>query len=283
MHLEPGGTALQLLRMGINTVKIISVKSFARSALTGAAAVSLAMASLGAHAGSVENAKTTVVLVHGAFADGSGWDQIIPLLQTRGFNVVAVQNPLTSLADDVAATRRVLDVQTGPVVLVGHSWGGVVISEVGIHERVKSLVYVAAFAPSEGQSVADLGQGYAAPPGLSFLVQDKEGFLTMSADGIAKHFAQDLPTVQTRLMAATQGPISAKSFEEKVSTAAWRTRPSWYVLTQQDHMINPVLQKAMAERIGAHIVNVPTSHVPQLSKPMQVVNAIVAAATEVGR
>jgi len=257
------------------------MKSFSKSALVAAATVSIAFGSLGAQAANLEGAKTTVVLVHGAFADGSGWDKVVALLQARGLHVVAVQNPLTSLADDVAATRRVLDVQTGPVVLVGHSWGGVVISEIGTHDRVKSLVYVAAFAPSEGQSAADLGKGYPTPPGLSFLVQDREGFLTLSPDGIARHFAQDLPAAQTRLMAVRQGPISAKSFDEKVTAAAWKMKPSWYVLTQQDHMIDPSLQRAMAERISAHIVNVPTSHVPQLSKPAQVANAIIAAAAAV--
>ncbi len=224
--------------------------------------------------------KTTVVLVHGAFADGSGWDKVIPLLQARGLDVVSVQNPLTSLADDVAATRRVLAAQTGPVVLVGHSWGGVVISEAGTDERVKSLVYVAAFAPSEGQSANDLGKGYPTPPGVAFLVQDKEGFLTLSREGMARHFGQDLPAAETRLMAATQGPIRASSFDDKPTAAAWRTKPSWFVLTRNDHMLPPALQHDMAEKIHAHVVSLPTSHVPQLSEPAQVADAIVAAATQ---
>lgn len=257
------------------------MKSFIKSILFISATVVAALGGLVAHASETERAKPTVVLVHGAFADGSSWDKVVPLLQAKGLNVVSVQNPLTSLEDDVAATRRVLDAQTGPVVLVGHSWGGVVISEVGIHERVKSLVYVAAFAPSEGQSAAELGKGYPTPPGSNFIVQDKQGFLTLSPEGVAKHFAQDLPAATTRLMAVTQGPISARSFDEKVTTAAWKTRPSWYVLTQQDHMIDPTLQKAMAEKISAHIVNVSTSHVPQLSKPAQVANAIISAAESV--
>jgi len=194
--------------------------------------------------------------------------------------VVSVQNPLTSLADDVAATRRVLDMQTGPVVLVGHSWGGVVITEVGQHERVKSLVYVAAFAPSEGQSVTDMAKDYPTPVGFNFFVQDKEGFLTLSAEGITKHFAQDLPAAQTKLMTVTQGPVRGKNFEEKVTVAAWRTKPSWYVLSEQDHMIQPALEKAMAEKISAHVVRLPTSHVPQLSCPTQVADAILAAAQQ---
>lgn len=153
------------------------------------------------------------------------------------------------------------------------------ISEAGADERVKSLVYVAAFAPSEGRSAAELGKDYPKPPGSDFIVQDKEGFLSLSAEGMAKHFAQDLPLATTRVMAATQGPISARSFEEKVSTAAWKTKPSWFVLTQRDHMIDPALQKAMAEKISAHVVSVPTSHVPQVSRPAQVADAIAAAAS----
>ena len=254
------------------------MKSFIRNVVLAAATAAATLGALEAHASSPASPKATVVLVHGAFADGSSWDQVVPLLQAKGLNVVSVQNPLTSLGDDVAATRRVLNAQTGPVVLVGHSWGGVVISEAGVHERVKALVYVAAFAPSEGQSAGELGKDYPAPPGTRFLVQDKEGFLTLSPEGVAKHFAQDVPAAKTRLMAATQGPISARSFDEKVTSAAWRTKPSWYVLTQQDHMIQPALQKAMAEKISASIVNVPTSHVPQLSKPARVADAIVAAA-----
>jgi pimeloyl-ACP methyl ester carboxylesterase len=222
--------------------------------------------------------KATAVLVHGAFADGSSWEKVIPLLQAKGLNVVAVQNPLTSLDDDVAATRRVLDMQTGPVVLVGHSWGGVVISQIGGHERVKSLVYVAAFAPSEGQSVAEIGKDYPAPPGFGHLITDKDGFLTLSGDGMTKHFAQDLPQAQTRLMAVTQGPVAAKAFDEKTTVAAWKSKPSWYVVTEQDHMLQPALQRSMAEKIAAHVISIKSSHVPQLSQPMQVADAIVTAA-----
>ena len=222
--------------------------------------------------------QTTVVLVHGAFADGSAWDKVVPLLQAKGLHVVSVQNPLTSLADDVAATRRVLDMQTGPVVLVGHSWGGMVITEAGQDERVKALVYVAAFAPSEGESATDLTKDYPTPEGLQSLVADKQGFVSMSPERMARYFAQDVPAAQTRIMAVTQGAIRGQNFGEKVTVAAWKTKPSWYVLGEQDHMIQPALQKAMAAKISAHIVSLPTSHVPQLSRPAQVANAIVAAA-----
>ena len=259
------------------------MKSSIKTLLGVAIATAFALAAFGSHAAPASEAghgKTTVVLVHGAFADGSGWSQVIPLLQARGLNVVAVQNPLTSLADDVAATRRVLDAQEGPVVLVGHSWGGVVISEAGVHDRVKSLVYVAAFAPSEGQSAADLTKSYPVPPGSKFVVADQSGFLSLSPEGMATHFAQDLPAAQTSLMAVTQVPIRASSFEETAKAAAWRDRPTWYVVTQNDHMLDPGLQRAMASNISAHVVSLPSSHVPQLSKPEQVAEAIFSAAAQ---
>lgn len=222
--------------------------------------------------------RTTAVLVHGAFADGSGWNKVIPRLQAKGLNVVSVQNPLTSLADDVAATRRVLDMQTGPVVLVGHSWGGMVITQIGTHPRVKSLVYVASFAPSEGQSITDLTKDYPRASGLDHVVTDKEGFVTLSSEGIARHFAQDLPEAETGLMAVTQGPIRGANFEEKVTVAAWRTRPTWFIVSENDLMIPPALQKANAKAIAARIVSLSASHVPQLSKPAEVAHAIIAAA-----
>ncbi|UXH76168.1 alpha/beta fold hydrolase [Roseateles amylovorans] len=222
--------------------------------------------------------KTTVVVVHGAFDNGASWNGVISKLQDQGIEVVGVNNPLTSLADDVAATRRALDAQTGPVVLVGHSWGGMVITEIGNHPRVKSLVYVAAFAPSEGQSVADLNKEYPAPSGLSHVVSDKEGFFSLSFEGITKHFAQDLPLSQTRLIAATQGPIRGQNFEEKVTAAAWRTKPSWFVVSDQDLMIQPAQQVDSARKISAKTVRLQAGHVPQLSKPNEVAAAIIAAA-----
>ncbi|WP_431103728.1 alpha/beta fold hydrolase [Roseateles noduli] len=222
--------------------------------------------------------KTTVVVVHGAFDNGASWNGVISKLQAEGIDVVAVNNPLTSLADDVAATRRALDAQTGPVVLVGHSWGGMVITEIGNHPRVKSLVYVAAFAPSEGQSIADLNKEYPAPSGLSHVVSDKEGFISMTFEGITRHFAQDVPLSETRLIAATQGPIRGKNFEEKVTTAAWRTKPSWFLVSEDDLMIQPALQLDNARRISAKTIRLQAGHVPQLSKTTEVAAAIIAAA-----
>jgi pimeloyl-ACP methyl ester carboxylesterase len=225
-----------------------------------------------------ESGKTTVVLVHGAFADGSSWNKVIPRLHAKGLKVISVQNPLTSLADDVAATRRVLDVQTGPVVLVGHSWGGMVITEIGNHPRVKSLVYVASFAPAVGQSIVDMTKDYPTASGLAHVVADKEGFVTMTFEGISKHFAQDIPDAEARLVAATQGPIRGSAFEDKVSQAAWSAKPSWFIVSEKDRMIQPALQSANAEQISARTIRLAAGHVPQLSKPAEVAAAILSAA-----
>lgn len=226
------------------------------------------------------SAQTTVVLVHGAFADGPSWDKVIALLQAKGIKVVAVQNPLTSLADDVAATKRVIAAQGGPVVLVGHSWGGTVITQAGDDAKVAALVFVAAFAPDEGQATSDLGKDGPAPPGLASIQPDASGYLYLTPDGVAKHFAQDLPPAQTRVMAATQGPIFGKTFDEKVTTAAWKTKPSWYIVAEKDHMIQPDLERAMAKKIKAKTTSLPTSHVPMQSRAKDVAAVILAAAGE---
>src|SRR6185503_11607699 len=169
----------------------------------------------------------------------------------QGLNVVAVQNPLTSLADDVAATTRAIEAQSGTVVLVGHSWGGTVITEAGNNAKVSALVYVAAFAPDEGQSSNDLTKGYPPAPWSKSVKADSGGFLTLPPDAIASYFAQDLPKAKTAIMAVTQGPINGKCFDEKITTASWNSKPSWFVITNQDHMIDPNLQQAMAKKINA--------------------------------
>ncbi|MBN3724205.1 alpha/beta fold hydrolase [Burkholderia sp. Ac-20379] len=224
---------------------------------------------------------TDVVLVHGAFADGSSWNKVIPLLEARGLHVVAVQNPLGSLADDVAATRRAIEQQTGPVVLVGHSWAGVVISEAGNDQKVKSLVYVAAFAPDSGQSIADLTKDAPPPAWVSELRKDSAGFMTLSDKAIREDFAPDLTRVEQNLVAATQGPWFGGCVTEKVAQAAWRAKPSSFVVATQDRMIDPALQQAMATRIGATITRVKASHVAMLSQPRAVADAIIAAAERV--
>jgi len=219
-----------------------------------------------------------VVLVHGAFADGSSWDKVIPLLEARGLHVVSVQNPLSSLADDVAATKRVVDQQTGPVVLVGHSWAGVVISEAGNDEKVKSLVYVAAFAPDNGQSIEDITKGKPAPAWASELQKDSGGYLTLSTKAVLADFAPDLPLPQRRLIAATQVPWAASCIGEKVTTAAWHDKPSYFVVASHDRMIDPKLQQAMASNIGARVTTVDSSHVAMVSQPKAVADTIIAAA-----
>ncbi|NTB99226.1 alpha/beta hydrolase [Agrobacterium tumefaciens] len=223
----------------------------------------------------------TVILVHGAFADGHAWDRVIPLLQAKGLDVVAVQNPLTSLEDDVAKTKRAIQAQTGPIVLVGHSYGGAVISDAGEDERVKALVYVAAFAPSEGQSVGDLGKDYPTPSGFSHLNADKDGYLTLTLEGVQHHLAQDLTLEDAKLLAATQGPTNSANFAGKTAAAAWTSRPSWYIISEHDHMLDVGLQKDLARKIGAKVKSLPASHVPQLSQPQNVADVILAAVENV--
>jgi pimeloyl-ACP methyl ester carboxylesterase len=247
-----------------------------RTAIAFAATI-LSAAALNASA-AAPVADTTVVLVHGAFADGSSWEKVIPLLQAKGLKVVAVQNPLTSLADDVAATKRVIDAQTGKVVLVGHSWGGMVITEAGTSDKIKSLVYVAAFAPSEGEAAGALGKNYAVPPGIATLQADAGGYLWLPTGSVAKNFAQDVSPATAALIAATQGPINSKAFGEATTVAAWKTKPSYYIVAAKDRMIAPELEQAFAKKINATTTTLQTSHVPMVSQPAKVAEVIIAAA-----
>jgi len=219
-----------------------------------------------------------VVLVHGAWADGSSWSKVIPLLQAKGFHVVAVQNPLTSLADDVAATKRAIALQDGPVILVGHSYGGIVITEAGNDPKVVGLVYVAAWAPAEGESLATLANRYPPAPLADELRPDREGFLTVTANGIAEDFAQDLSDAEIQLVTATQGPTNAAAFGETVTTAAWRTKPSWFVIAANDRAIPPELEKAEAATMKATAITLLSSHVAMLSHPKRVAELIEQAA-----
>ncbi|MEP6901873.1 MAG: alpha/beta hydrolase [Actinomycetota bacterium] len=224
------------------------------------------------------NAKKTIVLVHGAFADGSSWSKVIPILQKRGFKVIAVQNPTVSLADDVAAVNRVLETQTEPVVLAGHSWGGVVITQAGVHEKVAALVYVSAFAPSENQSVNDLFADYLPPEWFSAVSADSGGFLTISTDGIAEYFAQDLTAEEKSFVAAVQTPFAASANDDKVTQTAWSQKPSWFVISANDRIIYPDLERKMAEKIGAKAIEVAASHVSMLAQPEEVAKVILDAA-----
>jgi pimeloyl-ACP methyl ester carboxylesterase len=218
-----------------------------------------------------------VVIVHGAFADGSDWAKVIPLLQAKGVKVTAVQNSLTSLADDVAATKRAIDNQPGKVVLVGHSWGGTVITEAGAGDKVASLVYVAAFAPDAGQATSDLGKDLPPAPGITKLTVDKFGFASLSPTVLKENFAQDVPAPHAAVMAATQGPIAVKAFGDKTTVAAWKNHPSWYIVSKNDRMIQPDLERRFAKTIGARTTELPTSHVPQQSRPEDVAKVILEA------
>ena len=239
---------------------------------------------LGAHTagGQTMNANGTmarnVVFVHGAFADGSSWAKVIPLLQAKGFHVTAVGNPLTSFADDVAATRRVIAAQDGPTVLVGHSYGGVVITEVGNDPKVTSLVYVAAFAPDAGQSITEISKPFAPPPGLAEVRPLIDGFILLSPKGIAESFAQDLSPAERALMAATQPQTAGAIFEARPSAAAWHTKPVWYVVATNDRMIDPAQERAMARQMKARTTELPSSHVAMLSHPKEVARVIEDAA-----
>jgi pimeloyl-ACP methyl ester carboxylesterase len=220
----------------------------------------------------------TAILIHGAFADGSAWSRVIPYLQAGGLGVIAVQNPLTSLDDDVAATNRAIAVADGPVVLVGHSWGGAVITEAGLDDRVVALVYVAALAPAAGQSCADLMKDYPPSPGLQKAKADAFGFVSLPPEDVAQDFAQDLPESETAVMAATQGPVQGQCFETKLTKTAWASKPSWFIVSANDRTLDVGMLRASAKRLNAKTVELATGHVPQASKPAEVAAVIIEAA-----
>jgi pimeloyl-ACP methyl ester carboxylesterase len=249
------------------------------SRFAAAAVIALSFTALYADAARAEPVKN-IVLVHGAFADGSSWSKVIKILQAKGYHVTAVQNPLTSFADDVAATNRALAQQTGPVILVGHSWGGVVITEAGVDPKVVGLVYVAAFGPDAGEVVGDLGKPYPPPPALAAPIVDKDGFMTLPTDSVVKHFASDLPPGEARVVAATQGPVHVSAFATKVSNVAWKTKPSWFIVSRLDGAIPPDEERFFAKRMQATTTELNTSHVAMLSKPNEVAAVIMDAATK---
>jgi pimeloyl-ACP methyl ester carboxylesterase len=217
-----------------------------------------------------------VVLVHGAYADGSCWSDVIALLQQAGLKATAVQNPLTSLADDVAATRRVLDLQDGPTVLVAHSWGGMVISEAGVHPKVNALVFVAARAPDAGEDFAALAKGFPTPPASAGLVH-ADGFAQLSEEAFLRDFAGDLPAERARVLYAVQGRISDTLFAAKTTVAAWRQKPSWYAVSRNDRTIAPEFERFLAKRMNATTIELPASHLSLISHPREVADLILAA------
>ncbi len=227
---------------------------------------------------STEAPARNVVLVHGGFVDGSGWQGVYNILTRDGYNVSVVQNPTVSLDGDVAATRQIIDEQPGPVVLVGHSYGGAVITEAGLDDKVAALAYIAAFAPDTGESVnsliADPPPGAPVPP----ILPPKGGFLFLDRDKFHASFAGDLPADQAAFMANSQVPWGVDALSGTISEPAWRTKPTWYLLTTQDKMIAPPAQRAMSQRAGATVTEVAASHSVYVSQPAAVANLIEAAA-----
>ncbi|MCX4538423.1 alpha/beta fold hydrolase [Streptomyces sp. NBC_01669] len=219
-----------------------------------------------------------VVLVHGGFVDGSGWQGLYDLLADEGYHVSVVQNPTLSLEGDVAATRQVLDTLDGPAILVGHSYGGVVITEAGNHDNVARLAYIAAFAPDKGESVrtliSDPPPGAPVPP----ILPPQDGFLFLDREKFAASFAADLPARTAAFMADSQVPWGVDALGGAVSQPAWRTKPAWYLVATDDRMIPPLAQHAMAERAGARTVEVPGSHSVYVSRPDAVAELIKQAA-----
>ncbi len=229
----------------------------------------------------IMSAIKNVVLVHGGFVDGSGWERVYGLLRDKGFRVSIVQNPTTSLAEDVAATKRVLDQQDGPTILVGHSYGGVVITAAGNHPKVAALVYVAAFAPDEGESVASLIAN--PPPGAPVppIVPSGDDFLLLDRTKFADSFAADLDPKVAAFRADSQVPWGVTALEDAVSQPAWRTKPSWYLVATDDKMIPPPAQYAMSKRAGASVTDVKASHAVYESQPAAVATAIERASSGV--
>jgi len=226
-----------------------------------------------------DNSKVSVVLVHGAFADASSWRRVIPILEKDGFTVTAVQNPLKSLADDVATTKRVIDSQKENVILVGHSYGGAVITDAAAgNSKVKGLVYVAAFAPDAGEALGGLIERFSPSPLATALVPDSAGFLYIDRSKFQEVFANDLTKDEAALLASTQKPIAGAIFGESLKAAAWKTIPSWYVVSTQDNAINPDLERFMAKRIGAEAKEIKASHVSFISNPAEVAKVVEAAA-----
>jgi len=249
-----------------------------KSIITAAATLAMAATTLTPAHTAPAGAKN-VVLVHGAFADGSGWQGVYNILKKDGYNVSIVQNPTTSLADDVAATRRTISQQDGPVVLVGHSYGGVVVSEAGTDEKVKAVVYIAAFAPDKGESVSSLIANPPAGAPVPPILPPVDGFLSLDKAKFADSFAADVDPATASFMADSQVPWGVKALSGAVTEPAWKSKPSYYLVAADDRMIPPPAQRQMAARAGSTIVETAGSHAVYVSKPEAVAALIEQAAT----
>ena len=242
---------------------------------TVAAAASLLLVG-SAHAQTVPKAKN-VVLVHGLFADGSCWSEVIPRLQAAGLNVTSVQNPLTTLPEAVASARQVLARQDGPTVLAGHSFSGMIVTEAGVHPNVSAIVYVAARAPDAGEDYTALAKEFPTPPASAGIIFDgDEGRL--GEEAFLRDFAGDLPESKARALYAVQWPFHKELLTGKTTHAAWRSKPSWYAVSTEDRTINPDLERFMAKRMGAKTIEVKASHVSLISQPDTIANLILEAA-----
>jgi pimeloyl-ACP methyl ester carboxylesterase len=251
------------------SIKILGLAATAAMALTSPAAAANSKVPAG-----VKN----VVLVHGGFVDGSGWRKVYNILKKDGYNVAIVQNPTTTLADDVAATKRTIAQQDGPVVLVGHSYGGVVVSEAGTDPKVQSLVYIAAFAPDAGESVQSLIANPPAGAPVPPILPPQDGYLFLDRAKFAASFAGDVPADEANFMADSQVPWGVEALGGAVTVPAWKSKPSWYLVATEDHMIPPSAQQMMAKRAGATVVEVPGSHAIYVSQPEAVAKLIEQAA-----
>jgi len=250
-------------------------RTFVSSAAATAASSLLSGA---AFAQTVPKAKN-VVLVHGLFADGSCWSEVIPRLQAAGLNVTSVQNPLTTLPEAVDAATRVLERQDGPTVLAGHSFSGMIVTDAGVHPNVSAVVYVAARAPDAGEDYTALAKKFPTPPASAGIIFDgDEGRL--SEDAFLRDFAQDLPEVKARALFAVQWPFRKELLTGKTAHAAWRSKPSWYAVSTEDRTINPDLERFMAKRMGAKTIEVKASHVSLISRPETISNLILEAAAQ---
>ena len=244
----------------------------------GTLAASAAVAALQRTAnGQLRSKVRNVILVHGLYADGSCWAQVIDRLQSAGINVTAVQNPLTTLEESVAATQRALVLQDGPTVLVGHSFAGMIISEAGVDPKVASLVYVAARGPDAGEDYAALAKQFPAPPAAAGIVWNGD-YGQLNEEAFLRDFAGDLPAEKARILYATQEPFARALLTGKTTHAAWRSKPSWYAVSSEDRTINPDLQRFMAKRMGAKTIEVKASHLSLISQPDAISNLILEAA-----